>query len=106
MRDELGAARRLVGQNVKRVRELRRLTQEGLAERSDLSLPFLVKIEAGRANPTVNTLARICAALSAEMSELTRSPERKASVAKQVLRDLAEESAILTTRIRRLERDL
>jgi transcriptional regulator with XRE-family HTH domain len=52
------------------LRHHRRLSQEGLAERSGLSYKFIGEIERGVANPTVVTLARLAAALDVDVAEL------------------------------------
>ncbi len=45
--------RKLVGRNVKRVRQDKGLTQEELAERSGFSQQYISGLEHGRRNPTI-----------------------------------------------------
>lgn len=62
--------RRLVGQNVKRIRQERGLTQEQFAERSGFSQQYLSGLERGRRNPTVVTLFELATALEATPLDL------------------------------------
>ena len=48
--------RRLVGQNVKRIRQKKGLTQEQFAEISGLSQQYISGLEQGRRDPAVVTL--------------------------------------------------
>lgn len=59
-----------VGQNVKRVRRARKLTQEKLAEASDLHPRMVQKIEAGDASLTVGTLALLVRALKCRWTDV------------------------------------
>jgi transcriptional regulator with XRE-family HTH domain len=52
-----------IGANIRRERVKARLTQERLAERADLNIRTLQKIEAGELNILVTTLMRIRRAL-------------------------------------------
>jgi transcriptional regulator with XRE-family HTH domain len=69
--------RRLVGRNVKRLRELRGITQEQLADRSGFSQQYISGLENGRRNPTVVTLYELAQALGAEHVELVRPEKQK-----------------------------
>ena len=60
----------VVGQNVRRLREARSVTQERLAGESEIDLTYLGGIERGRRNPSLRVLARIAAALGVSLSEL------------------------------------
>lgn len=51
------------GQNVRRLRVARSLTQEALAERAELNIRTVQKIEAGELNILLTTLHRIQTAL-------------------------------------------
>lgn len=62
-----------------RLRELRGERGLGLAElalRSGLSRRFLTEAEAGRANPSLQSLARLAEALEVELPDLLRRPPR------------------------------
>ena len=47
-----------------------RMTQEGLAEKADISRRYLQQIEAGQMNPTINVGARLCKALRCSWNRL------------------------------------
>lgn len=65
--------RKLVGRNVKRVREQRDLTQEQLAEASGFSQQYISGLEHGRRNPTIITIYEIAQALGVTHEELVRT---------------------------------
>lgn len=69
--------RKLVGRNVKRVRQEKGLTQEQLAERSGFSQQYISGLEQGRRNPTVVTLYELALALGVDHLELLRDGEDK-----------------------------
>jgi transcriptional regulator with XRE-family HTH domain len=64
--------RRLVGRNVKRLRQKRGLTQEQFAELSGFSQQYISSLEQGRRNPTVITLYELAVALKVSHLELVR----------------------------------
>src|SRR5258708_7510953 len=68
--DHLTDIRTRLGAAVKAHRAGKEMTQEQLAERSDLSYKFIGEIERGAANPTVVTLDRLAQALGVPMSIL------------------------------------
>ncbi|RYG83235.1 MAG: XRE family transcriptional regulator [Alphaproteobacteria bacterium] len=55
--------RRLVGQNVRRIRLERGLTQEQFAERSGFSQQYVSDLERGKRNPTIVSLFEMAQAL-------------------------------------------
>jgi transcriptional regulator with XRE-family HTH domain len=67
--------RKLVGRNVKRVRQEKRLTQEQLAELSGFSQQYISGLEQGRRNPTIVSLYELATALGASHMELVCSAE-------------------------------
>jgi transcriptional regulator with XRE-family HTH domain len=69
--------RKLVGRNVKRVRQEKGLTQEQLAELSGFSQQYISGLEQGRRNPTVVTLYELATALGVSHMELMRSAENE-----------------------------
>jgi transcriptional regulator with XRE-family HTH domain len=71
--------RKLVGRNVRRVRQEKGLTQEQFAERSGFSQQYISGLETGRRNPTVVTLYELALALGVGHLELLRPIPRKAS---------------------------
>jgi transcriptional regulator with XRE-family HTH domain len=66
--------RRLVGQNVKRIRLEKKLTQEQFSDMSGFSQQYLSGLESGRRNPTVVTLYEIAKALGVSHLELLEPP--------------------------------
>jgi transcriptional regulator with XRE-family HTH domain len=71
--------RRLVGRNVKRLREGKRLTQEQFAEVSGFSQQYISSLERGRRNPTIITIYELSAALGVSYMDLVRPPKRRVS---------------------------
>ncbi len=70
--------RALVGDNVKRIRQARGLTQEQFAERSGFSQQYLSTLERGRRNPSIVTIYELASALGVSHLELVRPRRRKA----------------------------
>ena len=59
--------------NIKRFRKERRLSQDKLFKRADLSLNTIVKIELDNSqNPTIETVQRIAKALEVSVDELLK----------------------------------
>ena len=67
--------RKLVGRNVKRVRQERGLTQERLAELSGFSQQYISGLEQGRRNPTIVTVYELAMALGVSYLDLLKPPE-------------------------------
>jgi transcriptional regulator with XRE-family HTH domain len=67
--------RKLVGRNVKRIRQEKGLTQEQLVELSGFSQQYLSGLEQGRRNPTIVSLYELATALGVSHMELVRSAE-------------------------------
>ena len=61
---------KLVGENVRRRRQARGLTQEALAHEAGVALRLLKGIERGQRNPTVEMVGKIAAALGVHPGEL------------------------------------
>jgi transcriptional regulator with XRE-family HTH domain len=66
------AMRKLVGRNVKRIRQEKGLTQEQLADLSGCSQQYISGLEQGRRNPTVVSLYELATALGVSHMELVR----------------------------------
>jgi len=62
--------RKLVGENVRRIRTERGMTQEQLAESSGFSQQYISDLERGRRNPTVVSLFELAQALGSTPIEL------------------------------------
>ena len=62
--------RKLIGQNVRRLRIAQDLTQEQFAERSGFSQQYISDLERGRRNPTVVSLYELAQALETTPADL------------------------------------
>jgi transcriptional regulator with XRE-family HTH domain len=62
--------RKLVGRNVKRIRQEKGLTQEQLAELSGFSQQYIGGLEQGPRNPTIVSLYELATALGISHMEL------------------------------------
>lgn len=62
--------RSILGQNVIRLRGVRGLTQEKLAELVDVDRRYIQRIEAGTANPGIDVLVRLKLALAVSWTRL------------------------------------
>jgi transcriptional regulator with XRE-family HTH domain len=65
----MDAAERL-GENILRVRQARKLSQESLAERAEVHRTQISLIESGRREPRIYTLVRLAGALEVDASTL------------------------------------
>jgi len=79
MRENLHAARHRVARNVKRLRELRELSQERLAELAGTTNKTISAVELGKTNAGVDQLDAIAAGLSVNVLELFREPRPQKS---------------------------
>jgi len=60
----------IVGKNVRRIRQQRRMTQETLAFEAELDLTYVGGIERGKRNPSLLVMARIADALGVALPKL------------------------------------
>jgi transcriptional regulator with XRE-family HTH domain len=60
----------VVGRNVRKIRQQRRMTQEKLAFEAEIDLTYVGGIERGKRNPSLLVLARIAEALSVPLAKL------------------------------------
>ena len=58
------------GENLKKVRETKGLTQEAVAYNSGLSRSYYTEVELGRRNPSLINLTKLAEALQITVSEL------------------------------------
>lgn len=70
MRDQQRVVRLRVGRNIRRLRQLRGLSQEGLAELAGNSWKNMGRIERGQSNVGIDVLSRVAAALSVDIADL------------------------------------
>lgn len=64
--------RRRVGQNVKRLREAKGLSQEAFADVAGIHRTYVSGVERGVRNPTVTVLERLAIALEVPAGDLLR----------------------------------
>ena len=69
----------LIGENVRKVRLKRGLTQERFAEKSGFSQQYLSSLENGRRNPSIVTVYELAAALGVSHLELLKPAKRRKS---------------------------
>jgi transcriptional regulator with XRE-family HTH domain len=67
--------RKLLGKRVQFYRKQRQLSQAALAEKADISITFLSKIERGIKYPTSDTISGIANGLGVELCDLFRQDE-------------------------------
>jgi predicted transcriptional regulator len=67
--------RKLVGRNVKRIRQEKGLTQEQLAERCGFSQQYISGLEQGRRNPTIVSIYELATALGVGHMEPCAQPK-------------------------------
>lgn len=68
-----GKHREIVGKNIRTFRTSAGLTLEELAEKADMSWPYLSEIERGRENISLDKLARLAQALNVTLSRLVEN---------------------------------
>lgn len=66
------SARVTFGQNVRRVRRLKEMSQEELAFRADISRTYLSEVERGERNISVDNMDALAQALEMELPDLLR----------------------------------
>ena len=64
--------RRLLGEAIRARRKKKRLSQERLAEKADLSTVFISRVERGKESPSVDSLVKIARALGVRPRDLVR----------------------------------
>lgn len=69
--------RRLVGQNVRRLRLQTGMTQEQFAEASGFTQPYISDLERGRRNPTVVALYELASTLGVTPRDLLTPDETR-----------------------------
>ena len=62
-----------IGENIKKLRQQKRISQDRLSKKADLALNTIVKIEAGEnPNPTLETLQKIAKAFNVSIEEILK----------------------------------
>ena len=66
----MGPIHKKFGMKIKELRTERGITQEALARKADLSLGYIARLEVGRHEPTLTTLAKIAKVLKVKVADL------------------------------------
>jgi transcriptional regulator with XRE-family HTH domain len=61
-----------IAMRIKKLRAKRQLTQATLAKRAGISHGYLARLETGRQDPTITTLAKIAKGLKVSLIELVK----------------------------------
>ncbi len=61
-----------LGQNLKRIRELKGMTQGDICRALELDRGYISSIESGKRNPTLSTLKKLADALKVSVDELLK----------------------------------
>ena len=62
-----------IGENIRKLRQQKKMSQDRLSKEADLALNTIVKIETGgNPNPTLETLQKIAKALEISIDELLK----------------------------------
>ncbi len=62
--------RKLLGETIRMIREKKRMTQEDLADKAQIDVSYLAKIENGYVNTTIRYLIKISKALGVKAKDL------------------------------------
>ena len=65
-----GQTKRLLGQNIRRMRQLKSWSQHDLANEAGIRQALISSMEGGSANPTLESLEKVAAALDVAMADL------------------------------------
>jgi Zn-dependent peptidase ImmA (M78 family)/DNA-binding XRE family transcriptional regulator len=90
-------------QNLRRLRDARKLSQAEVAERADLSRVAYGKIESGAAQPRVDTLMRIAAVLEVKLQDLLTESRSLKAVRFRALKKMTSREQVLVDVVRWLE---
>ena len=84
--------KKLIGKQIKILRQASGMSQEELAEKVSLSAKYLSRIERGNANPTLDTFMKLADSLQVEVSELLHYEyEKSPKELKQFISRIARE---------------
>lgn len=82
--------REILAQNIKTLRAHRQFSQAELAEKADISIPFLSSIECANKWPYPDTLAKIANSLEIEVDKLFLKQDSKKDtvIAKEIIQEI------------------
>lgn len=95
-----------LGARIRAARVAAEFTQEVLAERSELSIATISRIERELFEPSLTTVVRISHALGVELAELVTPADRRNLVAGSLEKRICAEAHALDARERRIVLDL
>jgi transcriptional regulator with XRE-family HTH domain len=105
MRDPGGPIRTRVGRAIRRLRLVRRFSQERLAELAGTSFKHIGQIERGEVNVTVDILARVARGLSTDVADLFPRPpgrQRSRTALELIMREDVDEIIAIGERAKEL----
>lgn len=73
-----------IGSEIKRIRELRGLTQNELGQKSGLSRNYIALVEADKKQPSLSSLDRISTSLDVHASSILGKDERLIAIRKRI----------------------
>jgi len=76
-RDPVTPRQRLLGDHVRRHRHQAGLSQEALALKAGVNRSYYASLEAGRRNPSLETICRLAVALGCDTADLVRGTQAK-----------------------------
>jgi transcriptional regulator with XRE-family HTH domain len=91
------ALRSLLSRNIKQFRVISGLSQEKLAEKAGISVPFLGAIERGEKWPSPETFANIAHGLGVEPYDLMKPENASAQEVKKIVAKLAKDISALVS---------
>ena len=68
--NEFKEERKDLGENITQIRQAKKMTQEDLADKSNMNVSYLAKIEKGYVNTTVRYLIKIAQGLRVKVKDL------------------------------------
>ncbi|WP_405062972.1 helix-turn-helix domain-containing protein [Kribbella sp. NBC_01505] len=89
--------REVIGNVFRRLRNERGITLRELAERAQVSVPYLSEIERGRKEPSSEILAAICRALELELTDLLNEVQFDLATAVRATMPIRLQTASLRT---------
>jgi len=74
---EKSTAQQFLGHRIRNLRKSKNMTQEELAAKSELRLEFILGVEKGQMDPSLEDLAKIAEALGVEMFDLVKGEQEE-----------------------------
>lgn len=87
-----------LGRRIRDIRKIKRITQEKLAEKADVSLSYIAMLEGGKRNPTLDFIVKIAKGLNIEIYQLLVSSDLELMSDRAILKKIKEMIAILEER--------